>query len=651
MSSSSTTTINPGSNSDVLQKFKTPSVFYPIIFLIILLIVAIFMIMYNVKIPGSSNAPSTLKNSDIEIISNVSLILFIILIIYFICIMFLPNFKELKEFFIQTKESSYIILYTISLILFYRFMPSNIINNYAYIILPITLLIGIFIFYKGAQSNYINSFNINYERIKSLILFFCFITTIIVYYNIDPGGYTQKYLGSSLLITIIMSVFALLYVIILLTLPSSGSSATTPNLLSNFSNFSVYGSILFVIFLIVMTILISTYPGGFFKNKNISTSVIIILLLIVILWSTMLAVFLFPELSNKQIDSDKLGLFKRSLLALFGVVISGLIIYWLVYNIQQLSGATSILSFILNIIVVILIMSLIYKTINVKLPYGNSKKSAFVDMIINTIFYIPCLFSSFFETTTTFFKNQYAITTPSSVLMLVLLLIVMAIYYFIPKVYNMINLQGGKLLVNNPVSANSQMSLGTYQDLNGSETFNYEYAISSWVYINSASPNTNSSYSKYTSLINFGGKPNVLYNGSTNTLMVTMQQKNLKNVTKNKLIDFDEEGNRIIYIKNGVLLQKWNNIIINYSGGILDIFLNGELVKSDIGVVPYYTLDSLNIGEDNGILAGICNVVYYNKPLTSANIFVLYNMVKNKDPPVSMNNDITINKKKNFEQQ
>ena len=148
MSSSSTTTINPGSNSDVLQKFKTPSVFYPIIFLIILLIVAIFMIMYNVKIPGSSNAPSTLKNSDIEIISNVSLILFIILIIYFICIMFLPNFKELKEFFIQTKESSYIILYTISLILFYRFMPSNIINNYAYIILPINLLIGIFIFYK-----------------------------------------------------------------------------------------------------------------------------------------------------------------------------------------------------------------------------------------------------------------------------------------------------------------------------------------------------------------------------------------------------------------------------------------------------------------------------------------------------------------------
>ena len=32
--------------------------------------------------------------------------------------------------------------------------------------------------------------------------------------------------------------------------------------------------------------------------------------------------------------------------------------------------------------------------------------------------------------------------------------------------------------------------------------------------------------------------------------MITMQQKNLQDVTKNKITDFDSEGNRIIYIND-----------------------------------------------------------------------------------------------------
>jgi hypothetical protein len=90
------------------------------------------------------------------------------------------------------------------------------------------------------------------------------------------------------------------------------------------------------------------------------------------------------------------------------------------------------------------------------------------------------------------------------------------------------------------------------------------------------------------------------------------------------------------------LLQKWNNIIINYNGGILDIFLNGELVKSNLGAVPYYTLDSLTVGELDGIKGGICNVIYFNKSLTTANISYLYNMVKRKPVPVMINSDQTV---------
>jgi hypothetical protein len=284
---------------------------------------------------------------------------------------------------------------------------------------------------------------------------------------------------------------------------------------------------------------------------------------------------------------------------------------------------------------------------NVKIPQAgaNSKKNAFFDLLINLIFYIPCIFSGLFDKILNLGKNEYMSSTKGSFIMLLTVIVLSLVYFFMPSVYNSIYLQGGELLVNKPVDTNTKYSLRTYQELNGDDTFDYQYAISCWVFLNSGAPNMNSSYSKYTSLLNFGEKPNILYNGSTNTLMVTMQQKDLKKTTKNKLIDFDENGNRIVFIQPNVLLQKWNNIIINYNGGILDIFINGELVKSDIGVVPYYTLDNLTIGEDNGIKGGICNVVYFKRALTATNIYVLYNMIKNKDLPVTNDSNITITKK------
>jgi hypothetical protein len=131
--------------------------------------------------------------------------------------------------------------------------------------------------------------------------------------------------------------------------------------------------------------------------------------------------------------------------------------------------------------------------------------------------------------------------------------------------------------------------------------------------------------------------------------MITVDQEGLKNnVLDSKLIDFDENGNRIIYKQNNVLLQKWNNIVINYTGGTLDIFFNNELVKSAVEVVPFMMLDSLTVGSDNGILASICNVQYFEKPISTTNMYILYNSVKdNKMPIVAETNKTLIPFNKN----
>jgi acyl-CoA synthetase (AMP-forming)/AMP-acid ligase II len=136
-----------------------------------------------------------------------------------------------------------------------------------------------------------------------------------------------------------------------------------------------------------------------------------------------------------------------------------------------------------------------------------------------------------------FFTNEYKSTTLSSILLLILAVVLIVVYFTMPSIFNKINLQGGDLLVNQPVSTDSLYSLGTYQDLNGKDSFDYQYAISSWIFLESAAPNMNPSYDKYTSLLNFGEKPNIMYNGKTNTLMITMQQKGLAHTTGNKLID------------------------------------------------------------------------------------------------------------------
>jgi hypothetical protein len=630
-------TTNTNNKTNILPTFKTPRVFYPAMLFILFLIIMLFSIIFKVKMTNSSK-------SEQEIVKDIFVMLFFTLLVGGICLTLIPNLNEFKKLFEQISNVTYIIIYTILLILFFSLVKSDTLNKYAYIITPLTILLGSFIFYKSASDNYITNFNVNYERIKTMILLFCLVAIFIVYYNVDPGGYIQKYFGYSLLLTIVITVFAFLYLMIILTLPDKSTlSAKSTNFLNNFTAFSTYGTIGFLLFLVIITILFSTYPGGFFKDKSTSGASIVLLLVICILWGTMLAANLLPESLNSSIAIDKMNIFKRSLLVLFGIIISALIIFWIVYNIQNLSSNSSIVSFVLNLLIVILVLGLIYKTIFVKIPSanGNAKKNAFFTMIVNTLFYIPCLFSGIFDSLGNLAAGEAEAASTGSIIMLIATIILIAVYFTTPSLINKINLQGGKPLVNKPVYTNAQYSLGTYQELNGSDQFDYQYAISFWVFLDAAPPNTSASYSKYTSLLNFGEKPNVLYNGKNNTLMVTMQQKDL-NKSANKLTDFDENGNRILYKNENMLLQKWNNIIINYNGVVLDIFLNGELVKSDIGVVPYYTIDNLTIGEEDGIQGGICNVVYFKRALTTSNIYYLYNMVKNKSPPVLSESNETI---------
>jgi hypothetical protein len=203
---------------------------------------------------------------------------------------------------------------------------------------------------------------------------------------------------------------------------------------------------------------------------------------------------------------------------------------------------------------------------------------------------------------------------------------------------------------------------------------NYHYALSFWFYLDSFPPSTSTAYNKTSNIVSFGGNPAVRYNAVTNSLVITMkysdsckiarvprQRQRMKtkvtesNINtlegfnqmqteiKNKIeevksmpmqVEMDNDGNMIVYVNEGVQLQKWNNVVLNYNGGTLDIFYNGRLVKSAIELVPCITFDSLKVGDDNGVSGNVANLLYFNENIDYIKVNTLYNSLKDVNPPV-----------------
>ncbi len=84
--------------------------------------------------------------------------------------------------------------------------------------------------------------------------------------------------------------------------------------------------------------------------------------------------------------------------------------------------------------------------------------------------------------------------------------------------------------------------------------------------------------------------------------------------------------------------QKWNNFVITYDGTQVDLFVNGNLERSEQLDTPirYSPLDQMVIGDNNGIDGAICNVCFYPKPMTGSEVAQSYNLLSSKNPPINV---------------
>ena len=176
-----------------------------------------------------------------------------------------------------------------------------------------------------------------------------------------------------------------------------------------------------------------------------------------------------------------------------------------------------------------------------------------------------------------------------------------------------------KQLLRGPIYTDKKVKLGSFEDLKVGDDYNYQYTLSAWVFVHNQPPNYRYSAEKFTSLLNYGDKPNILYNIKTQTL---------------RFIVKTNEEEKIIFETKEFPLQRWNNIVINYDHGTLDIFINAKLVSSIPSIIPDMKFDVAVAGEKDGISGGICNVVYYSGNLSLDRIEFYYKLLSAQRYPV-----------------
>ena len=155
--------------------------------------------------------------------------------------------------------------------------------------------------------------------------------------------------------------------------------------------------------------------------------------------------------------------------------------------------------------------------------------------------------------------------------------------------------------------------------------FSYSYALSGWFYINPQPPSTSIAYAKYTNILNYGKKINIEFNGKLNSIRVMAAKPADKGDEKNMSME--------VFKTSDIMYQKWNNFVINYDDGMVDVFMNGVLVATATGIMPFMSFDDIVVGSNNGIMGGICNVNYYKKTLSEKTIRMNYRTLRIKEFP------------------
>jgi hypothetical protein len=372
-----------------------------------------------------------------------------------------------------------------------------------------------------------------------------------------------------------------------------------------------------LVYIITIIIVFTTNPYNIITENNGGVSIFLSMLGGFLIMMTFFF-YLEKKQSTENVETaGALSYFGRlaTTFVSFALVIAAL--YFIFYLASYYTNFSTYFLLGINALIIIGMITMAVKYFGIHDGKQSDSPPSWSKLLGKVITYIPCLLLDLVD----YLKYQYQITTKPIMIVFLVELLLVGLYLIYPWIVKQFLSHNSNQLINEPTVLNNETNLGSFSDVNYvDDKFQYKYAVSGWIYIDSFPPETNSSYDEYTSLLNIGDKPNFLFN-----------------VTKNKLkimLKTQDKNESILYETNEFRMQKWNHVIVNYDGATMDIFINNELVSSTPGTIPYNSNTMMTCGTSNGIYGGICNVNYFKEAISRAKITWLYTSVKNLNPPV-----------------
>jgi hypothetical protein len=397
--------------------------------------------------------------------------------------------------------------------------------------------------------------------------------------------------------TIILSLIAILFVLY------GGYQ-----LLSNemFRTFIQKNGLLFVVglYLIGMSYVLSGNKGAAMSNTYFNAALIA---------GPIALAFVFM-LRNSNSGADFMQTLKLNSYAVYPLILVALLFGLLLYSDGVDKDA---LKFFGNILLVSIFVvgAVIFFQIFKHIAYSLEGLQGIVARLL---LFIPCLISDFF---TMIFGQLKASPFVVYVLLAVEIVLILA-YLFLPKMFKNINERNGKLvLVDTPIVLKKEtraISVADVFDKLGQPPLvkprTGNMALSMWIYVVPMNAN-HAPYADEATLFEFGNQhPRITYKQST--LMV-------------------HYAPGAVY-ETRIPTQTWVHVVYNYKDNNVDLFVNGNLVKTaNYPMLMTSPEDMFVVGQENGVHGGLTALVYSRTALTDLEIKRYYEAGVDKDPPMA----------------